>query len=98
MSDYAKRYYVGRGKQTKNANMLSINLCVSDLPAQFVSEFKGKQYIKLTLMKLSSPDEKGRTHTLFVDTWKPEKREPAEGYGQTAEDMQEVENPDDIPF
>lgn len=41
--------------------------------AEYVYEYNGKHYVKLNISKKQSPDQYGKTHSVSVDTWKPEK-------------------------
>ena len=83
--------YVGKGKQSKFGYRFSV--CLSDLPAEHINEFNGKKYINLELKEMRQPDKFGKTHTVTVDTWKPEaKPEPSN------EPMPESIGTNDLPF
>lgn len=93
-----KPIYVGGGKEVGNKGIISINLCLSDIPKEHISEFKGKKYIKLSLGALQEPqyyeDKLKRTHWLAVDTWKPDLN-----YKKRESKNDEPEfSPDDLPF
>ena len=61
--------YCGKGKPSKFG--LKLNICLSDIPPEHTTEFNGKVYVKIDLQELKSVDQKGNTHTLKIDTWKP---------------------------
>jgi hypothetical protein len=53
-----------------------VSLCLSDLPKEHINEFNGKKYIRLEVTERREPDKFGKTHTVTVDTWKPEEKQP----------------------
>jgi hypothetical protein len=65
--------YVGKGKQSKYGYKFSI--CISDLPKEHINEYNGKEYMNFELKEMRQPDKFGKTHTVTVDTWRPEKKE-----------------------
>ena len=68
--------YCGSGKKI-NDNFININLCLSDLPKEFITQASnGKKYIKLSLATRKETDQYGNTHSLKIDTWKPENKSP----------------------
>lgn len=91
--------YCGSAKQI-NDGFIKITVCLSDLPKEFIFEYNGKKYIKLDLAKKPEVDKYGKTHSLKVDTWKPEPK--IEGNYQKADEkvaMTETNEPtDDLPF
>lgn len=80
-----KKIFVGSGIEFGKYGDVNINICLSDLPAEFrvKSEKNGKVYIKLTVSKKKEKDQYGKTHSVTVNTWKPEKKK---------------EQSDDMPF
>jgi predicted RNA-binding protein (virulence factor B family) len=58
---------------------------IKERAKEHVTEFKGKKYINLTVSKKRETDQYGKTHTVTVNTWKPE--------GQTVDN-----SPSDLPF
>ena len=84
-----KKIYVGSGKETSNKDIINFSICLSDLPQEFFNEYKGKKYINLTMKKKREADQFGKTHSISINTWKPEKKQDPE---------QEFEDTDDLPF
>jgi len=70
----ADKIYVGKGRKQGQFNQLNIRICLSDIPREHMTEFKDKKYINLTIQEMKNADEKGNTHTVTVNTWKPENR------------------------
>ena len=74
-----EKIYVGSGISKFDGNMVSVSLCLSDVPKEHMFEYNGKKYVKLNVSaKRDGADEYGKTHYVSVDTFKPEaKKEPA---------------------
>jgi|TARA_R100000458_G_C8016224_1_gene78032 hypothetical protein len=74
-----EKIYVGSGISKFDGNMVSVSLCLSDVPKEHMFEYNGKKYVKLNVSaKKDGADEYGKTHYVSVDTFKPEaKKEPA---------------------
>ena len=71
------KIFCGSGKEFGNFGTVNISVCLSDLPKEHITErSSGKKYIRLKLNRKREPDQYGNTHSLEVDTWKPEKQEP----------------------
>lgn len=79
------KIYVGNGKENEQYGFVNFSVCLTDLPQEHVTEFKGKKYINLTVSKKRETDQYGKTHTVTVNTWKPE--------GQAVDN-----SPSDLPF
>lgn len=65
--------YVGKGKESQYGT--KINLCLDDMMVYADKNIdpakNGKKYIRLDVNKMRQVDERGNTHTVKVDTWKP---------------------------
>ena len=74
-----EKIYVGSGISKFDGNMVSVSLCLSDVPKEHMFEYNGKKYVKLNVSaKKDGADEYGKTHYVSVDTFKPDaKKEPA---------------------
>jgi hypothetical protein len=82
--------YVGKGKASKYGVRFSI--CVDDLPMEHMTKAaNGKRYINLEIKEMKQPDKWGKTHTVTVDTWKPETQMEAPAADQPKQT-------DDLPF
>jgi hypothetical protein len=72
-----KKIYVGSGVEFGNYGDVNIDICLSDLPIEWIkkSEKNGKKYIKLTVSKKKAIDQYKKTHSVSVNTWKSNKQE-----------------------
>ncbi len=69
------RIYCGSGKKADKFDIINVSVCLSDLPKEFITEGKnGKKYIKLKVVGKREPDQYGKTHSVEVDTWKPDEK------------------------
>lgn len=51
----------------------SVNLCLTEIPEEHVRTLdNGKRYVNLRITEMRQPDDRGNTHTVLVDTWKPD--------------------------
>jgi hypothetical protein len=103
MSD---KIYCGRGKRFGKYNTISINICVDDIPKEHIttSTTNGKRYVRLNVDEKKEADPYGNTHTVSVDTWKPDKDKapapapaPKPRYGTNSDTVQ-AQFDDDLPF
>jgi len=69
-----EKIYVGSGKEFGQYGDINIDICLSDLPKEWIkkSDKNGKSYIKLTVSKKRQADQYGKTHSVSVNTFKPE--------------------------
>ena len=69
----SEKIYCGSGKEFGNFGSVNLSICLSDLPKEFITESKnGKKYINIVLNKKKQVDQYGKTHSLEVNTYKPE--------------------------
>jgi hypothetical protein len=97
MSEKKQKIWCGRGKESGQYGQIKFNICLDNIPQEFISEFQGKRYVKLILSKKREPDEKGNSHGVEVDTWKPDSSKKTE----TVKTIKEIESDDkttDLPF
>tara|TARA_B100000902_G_C27287499_1_gene905236 strand:+ start:1571 stop:1846 length:276 start_codon:yes stop_codon:yes gene_type:complete len=81
------KIYVGGGTEKFDGNLVSVSVCLSDLPSEHIQTGKnGKKYINLNVQKKKEIDQFGKTHYVAVDTWKPEAKKEV------------VNSNDDLPF
>jgi len=99
----SEKIYCGRGKRFGKYGTVSINICVDDIPKEHITKASnGKRYVRLNVDEKKEADPYGYTHTVSVDTWKPDKDKPpapipALRYGTTSETAQ-AQFDDDLPF
>jgi len=86
------KIYCGKGKEIngKYGAFYKINICIDDIPVEHMFKAKsGKRYVNLLVSEMRQPDDKGNTHTVLVDTWKPSKQSGLEDFRDDS---------DNIPF
>jgi hypothetical protein len=97
-----KKIYVGSGKQAPGYDLINISVCLTDLPKGHIFEYKGSKYIKLTVAKRKEPDQYGKTHSVSVDTFKPQKEQPSMetliADNQGVEAGEALVQPEELPF
>ena len=103
----ADKIFCGRGKRFGRYNAISLSICLDDLPKEYITTGKnGKRYIKLNVNEKREADEWGNTHSVEVDTWKPDQApaqqanaRPAPNLGrQNARPAMEDDNDIQLPF
>jgi len=87
-----QRIYCGSGKKADKYDIINISVCLSDLPKEFITESKNsKKYINLKVVGKKEADQWGKTHSVEVDTWKPEAK-------PTVAPKASVDESSDLPF
>jgi len=90
-----EKIFVGSGKSYGQYGNVGINICVSDIPKEYIKESKnGKKYLRLNVCKMKSTDKFGNDFYLEVNTWKPEQK--AVTTQINASDF--IKGDDEIPF
>ena len=96
----SEKIFCGKGK--KGQYSIKLNICLDDIPSEFKTVANnGKTYLRLEASERRSPDEKGNTHFVTVDTWKPNQQSapqaqaPKEGYNPSDYDPKD---PNSLPF
>ena len=62
----AEKTYIGSGRQKAGSEYITLSLCLEDILNAETSEFNGKTYIKAIVAKRRTPDQYGKTHTVYV--------------------------------
>ena len=88
------KIFVGSGVGKFENKLVEISVCLTDLPKEHIFEYKGKKYIKLKVQQKKEADQFGKTHSVEVNTWKPESKAPIQETNQ-GNDSEET---DDLPF
>ncbi len=66
-----EKIYVGKGKAVGQYGNISFSVDLDALtPHAF--EYNGKRYVKLIMSQMRQADQYGKTHTVQIDTWKPD--------------------------
>lgn len=75
--DQRENIYCGKGRETggRYGTFYNLYLVLDEIPEEFVrTNAQGKRTVNLTMSELRQPDDRGNTHTLKVDQWKPADR------------------------
>ena len=68
-----EKIYVGNGVSKFDGQMVSMSVCLSDLPKEHMFEYNGKRYIKLNVSaKRDGADDYGKTHYVKINDYKPD--------------------------
>ena len=69
------KIYCGSGIEKFDGDLVDIVIDIDKVNAQqTIFEYSGKRYIKLKVVKKRETDQYGKTHSVQVDTWVPEKQ------------------------
>ena len=100
MATQEQRQYVGHGKKVGQYDLVNFSVCLTDIPTTSLFEYKGKQYIKLCIGAKREKDKYGKTHSVWIDTFKPEARPQKPNVVQEEENQAAANNDgvDSIPF
>ncbi len=95
----SERIYVGRGKRFGIFGQISFTINLETVSCH-AFEYEGKTYVKLILSEMRQPDKFGKTHSVQVDTWKPNttKENSPSDIQHTPSQHQDEINPEEIPF
>jgi len=67
------KIYCGSGIGKFDDRLIEISINLTDLPKEYIFEYEGKKYIKLKVQKkISEMIKYGKTHSVEVNTWKPD--------------------------
>ena len=93
-----EKIYCGSGKKSQQYDIINLNICVSDIPKEHIQDGgNGKKYVRLNVSAKREADKYGNTHSISVDTWKPQKK--TENTVQTNQTpIQYTDLEDQLPF
>ena len=70
------KIFVGSGRVFGNYGQIGISVCLDDIPEEHVTTGKnGKRYVRLNISQRQQVDQYGNTHSVDVNTWKPENQQ-----------------------
>jgi len=91
------KIFVGNGKQVFD-NLVSVSLCLTDIPQEHIFEYNGKKYIKLNVgAKKDVADQYCKTHHVSIDTYKPEAKSEPKPEPKQEQSAAPVDK-DELPF
>ncbi len=77
-----KTIYCGKGREMggRYGTFFNISLVLDDIPEEMTwVGGDGKRRVSLTMSELRHPDDRGNTHTIKVDGWKPPSKDNQSG-------------------
>jgi len=86
-----EKKYVGRGKKAGNFDLVNFSISESKVKDSWF-EYNGERYLKMTIGALKNPDNYGKTHSVWIDEYKPNDSQSPKPKKQ-AEDLKS-----DLPF
>lgn len=79
MADSAEKIYIGSGKEktfTSGGSVINASVCLDGLKGYFekygFTTKGGKHMLKINISKRKDPGTYGETHSITIDTWKPD--------------------------
>lgn len=78
-----ERIYVGKGTKTGQFDLTNISVCIDNCEPH-IFEYNGKRYVKLTVGGLREPDQYGKTHSVWINDYKPTGQNETQGTTQKA--------------
>lgn len=92
------KIFIGSGVAKFNGDLVECSVCITDAESH-IFEYNGKRYLKIKVQKKRQPDNYGKTHSVEVNTWKPEKTQrPAQNAQPSQSTQPAQEKSDDLPF
>ena len=94
MNKQENRKYGGNGKKVGNYDLINLSIKKSKLEGHWF-EYKGEHYVKLSVGSLKTPDAYGKTHSVWINEFKPDKSKANPDKGVEQVDLPEI---NDMPF
>ena len=93
--------FIGSGLEKFEGNLVECSICLTDLPKEHIFEYQGKKYLKIKVQRKREPDKFGKTHSVSINTFKPEPKTNVEKWAQKneiAKPEYQKEEETDLPF
>jgi len=72
-----EKIYLGKGRASDEYDLINVSICLSDIPKDKIVTAKNKKkYLNITVARLKEPDKYNKTHTVYIDEYKPETNSP----------------------
>ena len=72
-----EKIYLGKGRASDEYDLINVSICLSDIPKDKIVTAKNKKkYLNITVARLKEPDKYNKTHTVYIDEYKPETNLP----------------------
>lgn len=101
----SEKIFCGGGNEFGQYGSVGLNVCLSSIPKEFITEYEGKKYIKLNVHTLRDPKKEVidgvekvvKSHYVEVNTFKPQKQ-AQQAPPQTPISTMLPAQEDDLPF
>lgn len=93
----ADKKYVGNGKENGDYGIINISVNLSDIAQEDITEYEGKKYLRLSVGRKRETDQYGKTHSVWVNDYKPEAAQSRPSNKRTLEEPMSVGG-GDLPF
>jgi len=94
--------FIGSGKEKFEGNLIECSICLTDIPKEHIFEYQGKKYLKIKVQKKREADQYGKTHSVSINTFKPEAKTNVQKYAESQKnafaDTGFQSNETDLPF
>ena len=68
-----EKIYLGKGRASDEYDLINVSICLSDIPKDKIVTAKNKKkYLNITVARLKEPDKYNKTHTVYINEYKPE--------------------------
>lgn len=67
----SEKLYVGNGKKAGNYDIVNISISEEKVRDHWF-DYNGKKYLRLAVGGLREPNQYGKTHSVWVDNYKPD--------------------------
>jgi len=89
------KIFIGNGKEIGTFGTVSVSICLDDMPQEHIKLGKNnKRYISLYVNKNKQVDKFGNTHSITVNTFKPDSANTKQK--EPIQQLPSIE--DDLPF
>lgn len=94
----ADKKYVGNGKENGDYGIINITVNLSDIAQGDITEYEGKKYLRLSVGRKRETDQYGKTHSVWVNDYKPDAVNSKPASRKTLEEPATVQSLNDLPF
>jgi hypothetical protein len=69
----SEKIYLGKGRGSDEYDLINFSICLTDIPKEDIIIAKNKKkYLNLTIARMKEPDKFNKTHTVYVNDYKPQ--------------------------
>ncbi len=71
-----EKKYCGSGKEIGKYGDINVTINLSEITKEMITEYEGKKYLRVVVSKKKEKDKFGKTHSVYLNEWKPEEKKP----------------------